>query len=325
MKNDLPEDAEDYEQYFHIQASKSTKTAATNKEFLGAFDRGTNTFDSETPFDPAPYEPQYMEWLALSKHFSLLFNGFGSKIELLHHFGQNFLSKYGTVIEIDGYSGQPHLIQATLTELAKHFRIREKVDFSGISNFLDGLIPSEHLFIIIHSIESECLSDPESQSLLLSAANLPHISIICSIARPPFFNVRFLTGMHFAPIVVNLQRSYSKEIGYASSSKSATVIDSIDRYSLVLGTLTENARQVYLILAKHQVKEGSGFLSSEWIDRAQTELCLRLQTAFPVQVNEFMDHKLITKKDEVYSIPLAHSQLVALISKLDPTFVVDKE
>ena len=125
--------------------------------------------------------------------------------------------------------------------------------------------------------------------------------------------------MGFYFIKVDTFRPYSQEIGFVSSSKGAMVQDSIERYEVVLNTLTENARVVFAILIKNQIKGEPGLKAAEWAEKAQSELCVRIRDSFNIQLNEFMDHKLISMKKggEVYSIPLAKTQLEALLSRIE--------
>jgi hypothetical protein len=47
---------------------------------------------------------------------------------------------------------------------------------------------------------------------------------------------------------------------------------------------------------------------------------MRLQSTFHIQLNEFLDHRLVgEKKSDVYSIPLTHVQLQALLAALEGT------
>jgi hypothetical protein len=172
-------------------------------------------------------------------------------------------------------------------------------------------------FLIIHSIDSDLLNDRETRESLIVAAESPSIFIATSADRPPAFPLSFYTRMRFCTIRADTMRPYAQEIGFGSGGHGMAA-DSIDRFALVLRTLTGTANGIFRILLAHQLKVGEGLQRSEWLDRTISELCMRLQGTFRAQINEFLDHRLIAeKKGEVYAIPLTNVQLRALLAALD--------
>ena len=319
MELDSFSNLHDFELYFKINSSKSSSKKSKNKNsnISGAFERAAVSIDTIEPFDSSKFHNNYEEWFQILQNFPLLFYGFGSKIELLRDFSQFYLSDYGYVIEIDGFSSQNRLLQNSLTVICNLIKISKK-NVNEINNTLKKL--NTNLFIIIHTIDSECLNDEDSQNILIDFVKSSNIFLISSLDRTPFWSISFFSSMNFYSIPLNTNRFYSQEIGFSASSKSTVITDSIERYDIVLKTLTENARVVFLILAKYQLQGESGLSAHEWSDKAQSELCVRMRDSFSVQLNEFLDHKLIIQKkvnNDIYTIPLSKTQLEALVSRIE--------
>jgi hypothetical protein len=103
------------------------------------------------------------------------------------------------------------------------------------------------------------------------------------------------------------------------AGKSGACLASLDRFTLVLKTLTSTAMGIFKVLLKHQIKTGEGLGKSEWLDKAITEMCTRLQSTFKGQITEFLDHRLVVEKKgtDVYAIPLTQVELQALQKGLE--------
>lgn len=318
MDIDLIPDARDYEKYFYTMAEgvKTTRSKTSINEITGAFDRPAIPVDTLRVFNPALYENQYEKWYASLQHFSLLFYGLGSKMQLLQHFSQTYLGNFGYVVEADVFSGQQRLFNSILIALCEI----SLTDTRSLSALI-GTLKSRnfHAFIILHSIDNEILNDPEFQNGLIECANSGCIHIVCSIDRTPLFSLKFMSGMKFYPIMVETNQFYTQEIGYSNSNKGSASLDSIERFSGVLKTLTEIANGIFLILLKHQIQTGEGLSKNEWTDMSATTLCVKMKSIFPSAIAEFLDHKLIIekKKENLFAIPLQPIQLQALLKKLE--------
>ena len=312
---------QDFERYFMINSAKPEKTRRNKNEaeMEGAFDRTAVSIEALPPFDPSPFVSQYDHWDETLKRFPLLFYGLGSKIELLRDFAQEKLVDQGYVVEVDGFSGQPRLIPQAIASLCE-IEDTTKKNVDSLNSTLRTL--RRYAFIVVHCIDDECMNDKETQKYLMEIAKpRSNIFLVASLDRIPLWSLNFFTSMNFFTIRVDTHRLYSQEIGFTMSSKSAVVLDSIERYDVVLKTLTETARVVFSVLAKHQMKHGTGLTASEWQDKAQAQLLVRMRDSFNTQRNEFIDHKLIAQKknSDIYTIPLTQQQLEALINRLYPT------
>lgn len=318
---ELCDNPRDYEVYFAEALMRRGARKEESEEIsaiAGAFDRAAVSVEEIPPFDPSPFRPRYREWYEILSKFSLLFYGFGSKVELLHDFGVSYLGNFGYVVEIDAFSGQPRLLQHAVNSLC------ELMDMESHARSMSDLIAAldmqrKKAFLLINSLDSDFVNDSETRRLLIEAAQSRQIFIVASIDRTPFFPLPFYTMMQFCTVSVETRRNYTNETGFSSNTKSGSVLDSIDRFISVLRTLTATANGIYKVLLKHQIKTGDGMTRAEWADKATTELYVRMQTAFPSQVNEFLDHKLISEKKDttVCSIPLSHVQLQELMTRLD--------
>lgn len=316
MDVDLLPDPRDYEVYFSqvVSKSKSRKDSGDIAEINGAFDRIAVSLRVE-PFDSSKYAEFYAKWGTVLSEFSLLFYGFGSKIELLHDFGDQYLSKFGYVIEIDGFGEQTRILQQAVASLCD----LESLSHSSIAELEKSLKKSRRIVtFIIHSLDSSLINDQESRNILVFAARSKCFKVIASIERVPLLPLSFLSELKFYPIMVKTERQYTHEVGFSKSGKSSSSKDSIERYVGVLKTLTNVANGIFKVLLKHQIKNGKGLTRNEWCEKATLELCVKLNTAFAMQINEFLDHRLISdKSNDVYSIPLNNLQLENLLTKLE--------
>ncbi|KAH0788218.1 origin recognition complex subunit 2 isoform X1 [Histomonas meleagridis] len=317
MDIDLLPDPRDYEIYFAQSLSKSSaKDVEEISQISGAFDRIAVSVELNN-FDPTEFIPLYPQWYHILTRFSLLFYGLGSKIELMHHFATNFLNKFGFVVEIDGFSDQPRLLQSALNSLCDFAQIGSH-SFNDLEEFLRTNNTTATL--IIHSLDSSILSEvSDPKSFLPDAANSEYFHIIATIDRVPLLSLSLMSDLRFYPIQVKTERPYVQEIGFSKSQKTAASNDSIERYVGVLKTLTNVANGIFKVLLKHQIKTGEGLTQNEWCEKATSELCVKLHTAFKMQINEFLDHRLITDKkgSEFFTIPLNNVQLQNLLSKLE--------
>ena len=316
MDIDLLPDPRDYEIFFAQSLSKSSvKDVEEISQISGAFDRIAVSVDLKK-FDPAKFIPLYPKWYRILTRFSILFYGLGSKIELIHHFATNFLNKFGYVVEIDGFSDQTRLLQSSINSLCEIAQIG-----SHSINDLESYLKSKDITatFIIHSLDSSILSEIVANSFLSFAANSKYFHIIATIDRVPLLPLSVMTDLKFYPIQVKTERPYVQEIGFSNSPKTVASNDSIERYVGVLKTLTNVANGIFKVLLKHQIKTGEGLTHNEWCERATSELCVKLHTAFKMQINEFLDHRLITDKkgSDFFTIPLNNVQLQNLLSKLE--------
>jgi origin recognition complex subunit 2 len=305
----------DYEVYFAsaIDRHKATATSAEDSSPLAtAIDRSSVSLESIPPFDASPYSPFYARWYEALLHFSLLFYGFGSKCELLHDFAVSILGRRGFVVEIDAFSGQPRLLQSAVNA------VFDLIDCDVHPRTMGALATAlgrrhQRAFVVVNSIDSDFCADADTREALLDAADSRSIFIAASADRPPAFPLSFYTRMRFMTVRADTMRPYAQEIGFGSGARSGSAADSVDRFALVLKTLTGTANGIFRILLAHQVKTGDGLQRSDWLDRAISELCMRLQAAFRAQVNEFVDHRLVVeRKADFYTVPLTHVQLRAL-------------
>lgn len=309
----------EFEKYFHIYSSRTSKTrkSKAESEMTGAFERSAVSIDALPPFDATEFQVNYDHWFSLMMRFNLLFYGFGSKIELLRDFAKTKLYGKGYVIEVDGFAGQPRLMQSAISTLCEIEGTTHKT-VEHLNRSLGSCRRSA--YIIVHCIDDECMIDNESARILTEISEAPNIYLVASLDRIPLWSLNFYTAMKFYTIQVNTLRLYSQEIGFTMNAKSSVVLDSIERYDVVLKTLTETSRVMFSVLAKHQLKGKGGLTASAWQDKTQSELFVRMRDSFNTQVNEFLDHKLIQiKKDsDVYTIPLSNQQIQALLGRLFP-------
>ena len=303
-----PEAIEDFEEYFSVMIQKSAKKQKNEKELNNTLDHVTLSMGEEPPFDGRKYASTYETMYKVIQEFNILCYGVGSKIEFLRQFCNEYLSCSMAVIEIDGFTNQNKLIHGGITALAELLDVQTR-DLDD----LDGIL-AERSFracFLIHSIDTECFLNEDSFAKLLSAKN---IRVIASATRQPFIPVSY-----FYPIHVDTFRRYEQELSVLNGLDTKSQANSSDRFEVVLGTLTDTAKSIFKTLARFQIETGTGLSYHQWFERSQNDLMLRLSNTFQIQINEFLDHKLIVMKrsdDDVYTIPLPRDQLEALIEKI---------
>jgi origin recognition complex subunit 2 len=308
----------DYELYFAAALDRHKAAAASADDgspLAAAIDRSAVSLESIPPFDPRPYARLYARWFEALLQFSLLFYGFGSKRELLHDFGC-FLGAHGFVVEVDAFSGQPRLLQGAVGALF------DLLDCDAHPRTMAALAAAlgrrrQRAFLLINSIDSELCADAEARQALLDAADSGSVFVAASADRAPAFPLSFHTRMRFMAVRADTMRPYTQELGFGSGARSGAAADSVDRFVLVLKSLTGTANGIFRILLAHQAKTGDGLQSADWRDRAIAELCMRMQS-FGAQVNEFVEHRLVLeRKAGFYAVPLTHVQLRALLAALE--------
>lgn len=316
--SELERKPKDYEIFFEANISKSHRKKKESEivELGGAFDLVSTTYEDQPEFDPSPYIEKYESWFQQLIYFSLLFYGAGSKHDLLHHFASSLLEKYGIVIEIDGYSNQQRQMQECVRSLCQIMSIQSE-NAQSVINRLNS--KREHAFIIIHSFDAETILDNDSIRIVAQLNGCKYIHFVVSFDRIPYFPIEFFSKMNFLTININTYQPYTAEMQFAKeSTKGNDVMDSTGRYIAILSTLTANAKGIFKVLIKHQLKTNEGLNIHEWAEKATEELCVNVTNSINNNIIEFKDHDLLTeKKGDAYAVPLSHGQLQALCTQLE--------
>lgn len=188
--------------------------------------------------------------------------------------------------------------------------------------------PLRRLYIVLHNIDGQQLRSPEAQAILGELASMPRVHLIASVdhVNAPLlwskreaarFNWVWQEATTFAPYA--LETSFLPQL-LASKGEERHIRGAVN----VLRSLTSNARDIFRLLAEHQLanpeEKGMGFHAFYTECRAQflatSEVTLRSH------LTEFVDHELTrTRKsadgEDVVHIPFAADVLAQLLKEIN--------
>lgn len=292
------------------------------------------------------YESQYQEWvIELRCGFGLLMYGFGSKRSLLEDFASTSLSEY-PVLVINGYLQSINLKQVVITlaellwdQLKMHQKStsgtshKSQQPFSGRSmddllSFLDG--PHNEIFVcvIVHNIDGPGLRDAETQQHLARIAACSHVRIVASTDHvntlllwdKKMVHTQFNWYWHHVPTFA----PYKVEgmflpliLAQGGSSQS------VKTASIVLQSLTPNARSVFRVLAEHQLAnpDEEGMPINNLYTTCRSRFLVSSQVTLNSHLTEFKDHELVkTRRDadgqDCLYIPISNEALQKVLQDI---------
>lgn len=279
------------------------------------------------------YEEQFYSWLfQLRQGFSLLFYGFGSKRHLLEKFARDTMQD-GGVLSINGLAlgltaRQVLHKAAGMLKRASMHHFRSMQDEAVLQEVrADG--SGRCLYVVLHNIEG--LSEPGSQMLLSELAACPNVHLVASMdnVNTPLlwdkqtgarFNWLWHDVTNYAPYIQEAVQIPSLLVGRSEEK-------AVSGGAMVLRTLVPKAREVFKILARHQLDaqpDDTGAVLSfpalyrECRDRflVQNEVTLR------AHLTEFKDHELVQTRrgadgGDVLLIPMDADALQQLLDEVD--------
>jgi len=353
-----------YEQYFQNLHNKKNMTSDNtlsklpildHKEYLELLKKVPQKHEAEIKKLISFHEQDFQQWyFELIMGFNLAFYGFGSKIKLLTKFAKEILCD-SPVFVINGFSPAVS-VKAILNGISEQI-----IKYTGILGtlqeqiarieeyFMDDNRKIERIFLLIHNIDGINLRNDKAQTTLSLIAAIPNIHIIASVDH---INASFLWDnakvyrYNFIWHDVTTYESYTIETSFENSFMLQK--NQLDARGVmhVLSCLTSNGRQIFRVLAEHQIVTEAESLSTEDIGNSASEglllnksstgtshasyeslglshsayynLCLEKflvsnETTFRTQLTEFRDHKIIFRKvtanSDVYYIPLSATVL----------------
>ncbi|XP_055849809.1 origin recognition complex subunit 2 [Episyrphus balteatus] len=255
------------------------------------------------------YKTYFSKWMyILNEGFNILLYGLGSKRNLLQRFHREVLSKQ-TVLVVNGFF--PSLTIKDILDSITNEILDVGTSPANPHEAVDiieeefGLIPETHLYLIVHNIDGTMLRNSKAQEILSRLATVPNIHLLASIDHintPLLWNHTKLSNYNFSWWDVTTMLPYSDETAFENS----LLVQNSGELALssmrsVFSSLTQNARGIYMIVVKYQIKnksnpnyQGMPFKDLYWSCReaflVSSDLALR------AQLTEFLDHKLVKSK-----------------------------
>lgn len=187
-----------------------------------------------------------------------------------------------------------------------------------------------HVFLIVHNIDGMALRSSKIQTILSVLACIHGLHIIASVDH---VNVHLLWDQtkvsRFSWICydVSTYEYYTDETTYENSLVYQGSTLQLSSLTHVMHSLTHNAREIFLLLVKHQLASHD---SSTYIGLSYPDLYQKCRECFYVnsdvtlraQLTEFCDHRLIRVKKgidgvEYLKIPMDLSTLAKFVEEDD--------
>ncbi|OUM57609.1 hypothetical protein PIROE2DRAFT_48580 [Piromyces sp. E2] len=361
-----------YEQYFQNLHNKKNITSDNtlsklpildHKEYVELLKKAPQKHTFEIEKLTTYHEQNFQQWyFELIMGFNLAFYGFGSKIKLLTKFAKEVLNN-SPVFVINGFSPAVS-VKAILNGISEQI-----IKYTGVLGTVQEQITRieeyftndkrkiKRIFLLIHNIDGINLRNEKAQTTLSLIAAIPNIHMIASVDH---INASFLWDnakvyrYNFIWHDITTYESYTIETSFENSFMLQK--NQLDARGVmhVLSCLTSNGRQIFRVLAEHQIVTEAENLSTEEITgggeglllnkgnndnkshssyeslglshSAYYNLCLEKflvsnETTFRTQLTEFKDHKIIFRKvtanSDVYYIPLSATVLSEILENIE--------
>jgi origin recognition complex subunit 2 len=299
---------------------------------------------------------QYAQWrLELAEGFSLLFYGLGSKKTLLLTFAERALTD-APVVVVNGYSPAVS-VRALLVAITRAV-VRQPATFRSMQDHalwlaqqLAALHGRPRLYLLVLSIDAPAMRTARMQTVLSVLAAASGVRLVASadhvqgalLWSGPLaarFNWVWHDGTTFAPFTHETagEASVLGDVGQAT----------VRSVGHVLRSLTANARDIFTLLARHQLEQDAcrrsdrdagedgdddggdgggagaerGLSFAAYYAKCLDDFLVSNDVALRAQLTEFRDHRIIqtvTGADgtEYLHIPLSASALTTVLEAMD--------
>ena len=292
-------------------------------------------------------EKQYRRWFVLLRAgFSVLLYGFGSKKALMEDFEKRYCVD-GGVIVVNGFF--PSLTPKQVVVAAAAALSTTGVDdepSDAFSTALQGMgtetllahiqsatrgtatIQPKRLYIILHNIDGPQLRTPEAQALLGELASTPRVHLMASIDHvnaPLLWSKREAARFNWVWQESSTFTPYALETAnlpqlLASKGEERHVRGAAN----VLRSLTANGRDIFRLLAEHQLEnqDSQGMPLDMFYAACREHFLVSSEVTLRVHLTEFTDHELVKSKRRADGrdgliVPLNADALRALLKEFD--------
>ncbi|KAN0042951.1 hypothetical protein ACTA71_010584 [Dictyostelium dimigraforme] len=288
--------------------------------------------------------------------YSVLVSGFGSKIQLIETFVDEFCTD-GPSIHFKGYLpilGIRDLLYKITFSL---FGIDKKIT-SPIAhgNFIKSIFESrsqdlgkirqtfggnfdygipEHLYIVVHNIDGYSLRNEISQLTLALLANIPQVHMIATIdaiGAQLLWDNRMLSNFNWTTYSMPTYRPYDLELSYGVDSKggggSGTTSSGTNKnlqpstILTVLKSLTEISTDIFKELLTYLIGKKKNRMEFKILfDICKDAFLVSSESGLKTQLREFIDHKIIIQKEigdtTFLIVPIEISVMEIILSQLE--------
>ncbi|KAJ8866725.1 hypothetical protein PR048_032586 [Dryococelus australis] len=277
----------------------------------------------------------FSKWMicVLEEGFSVMLYGVGSKRNLLLEFQEMYLSQE-TVLVVNGFF--PSLtIKEILDSIVKDVL---DWDWSGTPVECLSLIEKEFqsdeelsLYLIIHNLDGPALRTHKIQDILARLAAVRNIYLLASVDHinaPLIWDQRKLSAFNFrwwdATTLLPYMAETSFETSLLGQQTGSLALSSLRN---VFRSLTNNAKEIFLLVVKHQLTNKSnasytGFAFRDLYRACREDLLVSSDLALRAQLSEFLDHHLVKSRrgidgTEILTIPIGNNILQQFIEQVE--------
>lgn len=281
----------------------------------------------------AEHRGLFNQWMfQMCNSFNILLHGLGSKRTLLEDFRKTMLSDLSHVV-VNGYFPSltvKHILNAVTDEI-----LEKEGSFKGPLDQVD-YIKSEFesneyrdFYLVINNIDGIMLRAEKTQNILSLLSQIRGFHIIASIDH---INASLIwdqgkcSRFNWLWYDVTTYLPYTDETSYENSLLvQQTGSLALSSMTHVMKSLTPNAKNIFVLLAKHQLenKDNSTYLGMSIQDlyqRCREGFLVNSDLTLRAQLVEFKDHKLIKSKKsydgiEHLMIPIDNATLTEFLEQ----------
>jgi len=258
------------------------------------------------------HEGNWDQWVFfLQNGFNLLFSGFGTKKSLIEGFCMAKLN-FGGLIVVNGFfkgMNVSSILTGILEKILKGKVSRGRDNFSNVNNICSHMTINrpvvERIILVVHNIDSENLSSPESQYLLALLSSHPRIHLLASIDH---YNAELLWGSRtlelfswfrcqtptFKPYLDVMQECPEKGYLTDTISDSSRMARGVNH---VLDSLTPNHVDILKALGEECVEQQvDGLTFRDWLDISEEQMLTSTDVQFRQLLEELVEHELVLKR-----------------------------
>ncbi|KAJ1810271.1 Origin recognition complex subunit 2 [Coemansia sp. RSA 2598] len=353
--DDFGHDGPAYERYFQdLHTTKGSKTSdntlsklppLSQAECRAILSKVSVKHKNELVLLETLHRRQFNQWyFELSCGFNLVFYGYGSKRRLLNALATSLSAKAPAVI-VNGYFPTLNFkqtLEKIITEVLGFGDTTGSV--ADLASLISGYFDSkgravDRMYMVVHNIDGPCLRKHQTAlAVLASCKNIHLMASIDHIEAPLIWDSGTVTRFNWAWHDLTTFEPYTVETSYENYGTEATEIG--PRGVLhVLASLTENAKNIFRILAEHQISESvmdgdaagahkkTGAKMPEmpynsYFAACRDQFLVSSEMTFRSQLTEFRDHKVIqsrhaTDGTEFVHIPLDAATLGTILESMD--------
>lgn len=370
-----PQDLSSHELYFSQNRPGRSKTANSNLSSLALLDHEEyfslarsykDQHEDDMNFLQDVHAKSFNQWqFELCQDFNICIYGWGSKRSLLLKFAEHIYSKMvdhsrEKIVVVNGYV-QNLTIRDLLNTIAGSISgngtkigSQPAEMFENLTNLLDE-DKTQHVTLIIHSLDGSALRRPASQMILSRLGSHPQVHLVVSVDHPSFhllwdsslraaFNFLFHDCTTFLPYTVEVD--VVDEV-HDLLGRSGRKVGGKGGVGFVLKSLPENAKNLFRVLVGEQLAAMDDIRVDEHIDgddedglhgstgrksepgveyrvlyqKAVEEFICSNEMNFRTLLKEFHDHQMIeSKKDalgiEMLSVPFRKEELENILEDI---------